>query len=126
MATRLEHINVTVCDLERTSAWMEQIFGWSVRWRGASIYDGESLHIGSDESYIALYRPKVAPQKALQSSYETRSALNHLAVVVDDLDDIEEKVLAAGFKPVSHADYEPGRRFYFKDEDGLEVEVVQY
>ncbi|HBR42432.1 MAG TPA: glyoxalase, partial [Sulfitobacter pontiacus] len=30
------------------------------------------------------------------------------------------------FTPVNHADYEPGRRFYFRDHDGVEYELVQY
>ncbi|MGJ8556368.1 MAG: VOC family protein, partial [Sulfitobacter geojensis] len=30
------------------------------------------------------------------------------------------------FKTSNHADYEPGRRFYFHDTDGVEFEVVQY
>jgi glyoxylase I family protein len=26
----------------------------------------------------------------------------------------------------NHDDYEPGRRFYYNDEDGIEFEVVNY
>lgn len=52
--------------------------------------------------------------------------LNHLGIVVDDLDSAEKRILAAGFKTRSHGDYEPGRRFYFEDGDGLEFEVIAY
>lgn len=52
--------------------------------------------------------------------------MNHLGVVVDDLDAVEAKVEALGFKSHRHADYDPGRRFYFYDADGVEIEVVQY
>jgi lactoylglutathione lyase len=52
--------------------------------------------------------------------------LNYIALVVDDLDLIEAQVRKAGFTPHSHADYAPGRRFYFKDHDEIEYEVVQY
>ena len=31
-----------------------------------------------------------------------------------------------GYEPCNHADYDPGRRFYFDDEDGIEFEVVSY
>jgi predicted enzyme related to lactoylglutathione lyase len=47
-------------------------------------------------------------------------------VVVDDLDAVEAKVNAMGFTAHSHADYAPGRRFYFHDMDGIEIEVVSY
>ncbi len=59
-------------------------------------------------------------------SYTAPGALNHVGVVVEDLEATEARVVAAGFKPHSHADYEPGRRFYFDDADGIEFEVVSY
>ena len=52
--------------------------------------------------------------------------MNHVGIVVQDLDATEEKVIAAGLKPFSHMDYDPGRRFYFLDEDQVEYEVVSY
>ena len=70
-------------------------------------------------------RPK-PPKEAGQTTYETKAGLNHLAVVVDDLEVVEDRVKAHGYTPNSHADYEPGRRFYFTEENGLEIEVVQY
>ena len=39
---------------------------------------------------------------------------------------MEARVVAAGLVPFSHDDYEPGRRFYFLDPDGIEYEVVSY
>ena len=62
----------------------------------------------------------------ITSSYDTTGALNHIGVTVDDLDAAETLVKAQGFTPVNHADYEPGRRFYFRDHDGVEYELVQY
>jgi hypothetical protein len=32
----------------------------------------------------------------------------------------------AGLTPFAHGDYEPGRRFYFFDPNGIEFEVVSY
>ena len=48
------------------------------------------------------------------------------SIQVDDLDAVEQRVIAAGLAPFSHGDYEPGRRFYFFDPDGIEYEVVSY
>ena len=53
-------------------------------------------------------------------------AFNRIDLVVDDLDTTEAQVRDAGFEPYSHADYEPGRRFYFRDQDGIEFEIVSY
>ncbi len=123
--TMLEHVNFTVTDLDRTANNLCNLFGWHVRWKGDSIHGGTSVHVGTDESYVALYAmgPPPSPNG---DSYSTRGGLNHIGVVVDDLDLIEERVIAAGFEPHSHADYEPGRRFYFRDDDGIEFEVVCY
>ncbi len=126
MATaKLEHLNITVRDPDATAAWMGRLFGWHVRWEGAAMQTGRTVHVGDDESYIALFSPAedVAPGS---SSYATLGGFNHLAVTVDDLDAMEERVKAEGFETKNHADYEPGRRFYFHDQDGIEVEVVSY
>ena len=49
-----------------------------------------------------------------------------LGLVVDDLDETRARLLAAGASVHFEPDYEPGRRLYFLDPDGHEVEVVAY
>ena len=80
---------------------------------------------GQITGWSALYAPKEG-LSAPPTPYSTKGALNHLAVIVDDLDAAEQAVKDAGYTPRSHADYEPGRRFYFEDEEGVEYELVQY
>lgn len=123
---RLEHTNVTVSDPKATARWMTDVFGWRVRWEGPStISDGYSVHVGTDESYVALYTSKGARPRA-ENSYHTVGGLNHIAVFTDDIDGIEARVRAAGFAPGQQSDYEPGRRFYFDDHDGIEWEVASH
>lgn len=122
----LEHVNVTVSDPEATAKRLENWFGWTVRWKGASLGGGTTFHIGNDTSYIAAYCPPDPPSKSQADSYHLRGGLNHVAVVVDDLDDTEKRIKADGYATHNHADYEPGRRFYFYDSDGIEFEVVSY
>jgi len=124
-AAILEHINITVIDPDGYAAKLSNIFGWHIRWSGPSIHNGRTVHVGGQDSYIALYARK-KPVAKIRSSFSTLSALNHIAVTVDDLDAVEAKVIAAGYEPHNHGDYEPGRRFYFHDENGLEYEVVSY
>jgi hypothetical protein len=50
----LEHLNVTVKDTASTADMLVDLFGWKIRWEGASIYDGYSIHVGSEGSYLAL------------------------------------------------------------------------
>ena len=123
--SRLEHVNITVRDPEATAAWLGEVFGWDVRWKGGSIHDGTSWHVGGTDDYVALYAPPKQTTPATESYY-VHGGLNHVGVVVDDLDATEGRVRSAGFTPFNHADYEPGRRFYFRDRDGIEWEVVSY
>ena len=123
----LEHVNVTVQDAKATAALFVDLFGWHIRWEGPSIHEGYSVHVGNEGSYVALYNNKARDAGTSDTvSYDQLVGLNHIAVVVDDLDAVEARVKAQGFESHSHADYEPGRRFYFHDHNGLEIEVVEY
>ena len=119
---RLEHVNLTVTDRHRTARMLMDIFGWEIRWQGKSGSGGDTIHVGtSAESYLAIYtRPEGAPGQPINGR------LNHVGVQVDDLAEAEQRTLAAGYEPFNFGDYEPGRRFYFHDHDGIEFEVVSY
>lgn len=125
----LEHVNITVSDPKETAAMLSSLFDWRIRWEGEALGGkGYTIHVGNDDSYVAVYSgadPDQIVPKA-DASYQTRGGLNHLGVVVDDLETVEARVKAYGFEPHSHANYEPGRRFYFHDADGVEIEVVSY
>lgn len=121
---RIEHVNVTVSDPERAARLMESVFGWKVRWQGPSMAGGRTIHVGSDDHYVAVYTD---PGRAYEAEdFRKGRPLNHIGVEVEELDDTEARVIAAGLTPFSHGDYEPGRRFYFLDPDGIEYEVVSY
>lgn len=124
----LEHVNFTVSDPQATAAMLVDLFGWHIRWQGDAKGNGYTIHVGTDDCYVAVYRGPDSDQTVpkADASYQTRGGMNHLGVVVDDLDAVEAKVEALGFEAHSHADYDPGRRFYFYDADGVEIEVVQY
>lgn len=121
---RIEHVNISVADPERTSDLMAALFDWHVRWSGPSQNGGHTIHVGSDDHYVALHSGGNAT--LLAEAFTKGRPLNHIGVEVDDLDATEARVIAAGLRPFSHADYEPGRRFYFLDPDGIEYEVISY
>lgn len=117
----LEHVNVTVSDPARTADMLRDLFGWRIRWQGPAKAGGRTVHVGTESSYVAVY---AYPPGA--EGVGANGRLNHIGVVVDDLDAAEQRVSAAGYLPYNHGDYEPGRRFYFDDHDGIEFEVVSY
>ncbi len=120
----VEHVNVTVADPQATADLLCDLFGWKVRWHGPSMLGGHTYHVGGEHSYVAVYTSDKPLDTIPKGPYV--NSLNHIGVQVDDLDAIERKVKAAGLTPYNHGDYEPGRRFYFNDPDGVEYEVVSY
>lgn len=120
---RLEHVNITVSDPERMASFLARLCGWEERWRGPSQLGGWTIHVGNaDTDYLALW----TPDEDRTMRFAKGLPLNHIGLLVDDLDAAERTVIEAGLVPFSHADYEPGRRFYFLDWDGIEFEVVSY
>lgn len=123
----LEHANVTVTDPDTTAALLCDLFDWEVRWSGPALAGGHTVHVGeagNGQTYVAVYT--VDGTSGSHTRRPVPGNLNHLGIVVDDLDAVETKVIAAGLFPHSHSDYDPGRRFYFDDNDGIEYEVVSY
>lgn len=118
---RLEHANLTVSQPERSARLLEDLLGWHERWRGAAMNGGETIHVGGEVDYIALYT-----DHRQRDRHRKGAPLNHVGLLVDDLDAAETVVVAAGLEPFNHDDYAPGRRFYFYDWDGIEFEVVSY
>ena len=55
MSGRLEHLNVTVADPDATAALLGDLFGWKLRWSGDAIHGGRTVHVGSADSYVAVY-----------------------------------------------------------------------
>jgi catechol 2,3-dioxygenase-like lactoylglutathione lyase family enzyme len=117
----IEHANLTVSDVDRSSQLFQALLGWRERWRGEAMNGGETIHVGDERSYLALYTDRQP-----HARFGKGAPLNHVGVVVDDLGAAEQVVLDAGLETFNHADYEPGRRFYFFDWDGIEFEVVSY
>ena len=55
---KLEHVNLTVSDIDRSAQFFARLMGWQQRWRGEAMKGGETIHLGEPElgqTYIALY-----------------------------------------------------------------------
>jgi catechol 2,3-dioxygenase-like lactoylglutathione lyase family enzyme len=118
---QLEHANISVTNPERSAGLLIDMLGWRERWRGPPQNGGQTIHVGNDASYLALYTGD-----HVKGNYAKSAPLNHIAFTVDDLEEAEKVVVSQGLTPFGHDDYDPGRRFYFFDWDGIEFEVVSY
>ena len=119
---RIEHVNLTVSDLDRSITLFEKLCGWHVRIRDMHGVRGEFAHVGAANTYLALWA-----DGGDYSGQQKGRPMNHVGIEVDDLDAAERVVLDAGLETFSHGKYEPGpSTFYFFDWDGIEFEVVSY
>lgn len=127
---RLEHLNVTLTDLDRATRALQAIVPeWAVR--GAGTWDDgngrayEWRHVGDDFQYLSLY--EAPPGSTLEAS-GGRSALNHFALVVDDLDAALARLDAVGVA-LDHigGSTEHRRSAYVVIEpERLQIELVAY
>ena len=124
MQSKLEHINLTVRDTDATASILGKLFDWKIRWAGTAKDNGRTIHLGGEDTYLALYSH--GDKHLADTSHKTINHLNHIGILVDDLDAAEQKIKASGFVTYNHGDYEPGKRFYFDLEEGIEIEVVSY
>ncbi|WP_052761698.1 VOC family protein [Aurantiacibacter luteus] len=121
-SARIEHVNLTVSDLDRSIALFQSLCGWHLRLRAMHGARGEFAHVGTDEDYLALWA-----DGGDHSGQAKGRPLNHVGLQVADLDAAERAVRDAGLETFSHGKYEPGpRTFYFFHWDGIEFEVVSY
>lgn len=118
----LEHVNISVTDGNRTADLIARLTGWHRRWEGPSLDNGRSIHLGTEDSYVAIH---TSPR--ISGGFTKSVPMNHIGIAVDDLDAAEGVVIDAGLTPFNHSDYQPGpRSFYFLDWDGIEWEIVSY
>lgn len=118
----LEHVNMTVADLDRTIDFYTRLLDLKVRWKGTSRDGTAAAHVGDGRSYLALFEGG----GALPGQDYAQVGVNHIGFVVEDLDDAKARLSALEATVHSEQDYEPGRRLYFRDPDGIEVELVEY
>lgn len=122
MTAQLEHANLTVSSFDKAVRFLTTALPeFRVRGEGGSIADDNRwLHVGTDDSYIALYEPADAPRSSSGS-------VNHLGFVVDDADALHQRLTDAGYREAYVAPPHPYRkRVYFLDDDGGEWEFVEY
>jgi catechol 2,3-dioxygenase-like lactoylglutathione lyase family enzyme len=121
---QLEHVNMTVANLDRSVDFYSTLLGASVRWSRRGEEDRDAAHVGDDRFYLALFQAADG-HRAPDPAYDN-VGFNHFGLVVDDLEEMKRRLALLGITPSSEADYEPGRRLYFFDPDGIEVELVEY
>mgnify|MGYP001593030370 FL=1 len=127
MLVRLEHANLCVHDIDGVVRFLLTAFPeFQIRHDGTEANGSRWVHVGLDETYIALTQANPDAAKRV-TPYKGRSGLNHVAFEVDDVASVRERLSAAGFQDSTFPNAHPFRqRIYFYDPDGNDWEFVQY
>lgn len=117
----LIHVNVNVADADETIEFYEQ-FGFEESWEFETP-DGEThnRYIAADNG-VELQLSETEGE----SEFETGTAWDHLAIGVDDVDEVFEEIDHYGVDKEPADQPEAGARTAFvRDPDGRRVELVQ-
>ncbi len=98
MAGRLEHANLTVHDIEGMLRFLQTAFPeFQVRGEGRSNDGSRWVHIGTNETYIALSPAKAKPENPW-TPYRGLPGVNHLAYEVDNVEALCQRMKSATSK----------------------------
>jgi catechol 2,3-dioxygenase-like lactoylglutathione lyase family enzyme len=127
MTARLEHANLCVRDIDGMIRFLRTAFpDFRIRADRTDADGSRWVHIGTNESYLALNAADVTPDRA-REPYGGLPGVNHLGYEVDDADALRERMLAAGYEESTVPNAHPFRkRVYFLDPEGNDWEFVEY
>lgn len=127
MATRLEHANIAVRDVEEMIHFLQLAFpDFEIRGEGKNLLRRRWVHVGNSETYIAINEATKdhEPKRALYSGI---SGMNHLGYEVGDVEALRQRMLGAGYQESTVPNAHPERkRIYFYDREGNDWEFVEY
>jgi catechol 2,3-dioxygenase-like lactoylglutathione lyase family enzyme len=124
---KLEHANICVRDVDAMIRFLTTAFPeFRVRGEGISRDGTRWVHIGTDDTYIALGQARTDSGKHWMP-YSGEPGVNHLAYEVDDVESLRARFKAAGYRESTVPNAHPHRkRLYFYDSEGNDWEFVQY
>ena len=127
MTLRLEHANLIVRDIDAAIRFLQTAFPeFRLRFDGADASGKRWVHLGTNETYIALTQSTSEPAQRW-TPYTGVPGVNHLAYEVDDVDALRTRLAAAGYRDSTVPNNHPYRkRVYFYDPDGNDWEFIQY
>lgn len=126
--TRIEHANIPVPDIDAAIRFLKIVAPDFIVRKDEKPSDSYSwAHIGNEEYYFALQEPHLDSDSKKQLQAYKNYGVNHVALVVSNIQEIEEKLVTGGYEKGIETPVEKyRRRVYYFDEADLEGELVEY
>ena len=117
----LRHVALNVRDVQRSVAFYRDVLGMQVEWEP----DPDNVYLTSGSDNLAIHRlPEGAEPGAVQSVHH----IGFIVAKIDDVDAVAARVEGRGIEFVyplkTHRD--GARSFYFRDPDGLLIQVLYH
>lgn len=118
----IDHVNLTVRDLDKSIDFYSRVFGIDIKERGEGNGVRWCILGAPDRFYVCFFEvPNAGPYRPGDIH------VNHVGFVVDDMDETVRRIHALGLrllfndKPV---DWPRSRSAYIRDPDGIEIEIT--
>jgi catechol 2,3-dioxygenase-like lactoylglutathione lyase family enzyme len=119
----LDHVALAVRDVERSADWYVEVLGFERRFQG--MWEGVPVFVARDKTAIALF--PAGSDQSNSSLSRQRCGILHLAMRANRANfiaaqrDLTSRCIAFHF-----ADHEISHSIYFRDPDGIELEITTY
>lgn len=128
MTLQLEHVNITVRDMDEAIRFLRTALGDLVVRGGGQSDQGTWVkkwcHLGTDSVYVAIEEVSVAAKGDRAGAEKT--GINHAGFVVEDVEAIQRKMEQAGYSSAMAEPHPYRKRLYVTDREGITWEFVQY
>jgi catechol 2,3-dioxygenase-like lactoylglutathione lyase family enzyme len=120
-ARRLDHINMSVRDLDVSAAFYAALFGLEVKEEGNDGVSRWCIIGAPDRFYLCL-----GELRCVEGFKPEGVRINHVGFVVDDIDETVRRIRALGIPLVGDKtlDWPRSRSAYVTDPDGILIEIT--
>jgi catechol 2,3-dioxygenase len=119
----LDHVALAVRDVERSAEWYVEVLGFERRFQG--MWEGVPVFVARDKTALALFPAETDQENSARP--RRRTGMLHLALRADRGNfaaaqrELTRRGIAFHFQ-----DHEISHSIYFRDPDGIELEITTY
>ena len=125
----LRHLALNVRDLDAMKRFYVDLLGFAVEWEP----DPDNIYLSSGIDNLALHRSTslAASCSTPPAAESSTGALDHLGVIVRDMDDVDKweaflKAHGVAMDATARTHRDGARSCYFRDPDGNRVQVIYH